>query len=67
MREIQIIIAIVNNHNKIANPVDKAMQFQQTFKMDKAPNRNNSRIKTAVVERNRLIQDPEDRIKDQAI
>ena len=27
MREIQIIIAIVNNHNKIASPVDKAMQI----------------------------------------
>ena len=54
MREIQIIIAIVNNHNKIAKPVDT--QFQPTFKMETNLNKSHQ-IKTA--EQILHTQDPE--------
>ena len=57
MREIQIIIAIVNNHSKKVNPEDKVMQFQPTCKMP--INRNRSRA-TITVEQILLIQDQEE-------
>ena len=61
MREIQIIIAIVNNLIKIVKAVDKATQYQPTFKMETNLNRSQP-IKTTT-ELIRLIQDPEDKIK----
>ena len=57
MREIQIIIAIVNNHSKKVNPEDKVMQFQPTCKMQ--INRNRSRA-TITAEQILLIQDQEE-------
>ena len=65
MREIQIIIAIVSNQIKLlVNQVDKATQFQLTFKMVMHLSRsNNQRI---MVEQILRIQGLEDKLKDLA-
>jgi len=60
MKEIQIIIAIVNNLIKIVKAVDKATQYQPTFKMETNLNRSQPIKTTELI---RLIQDPEDKIK----
>lgn len=60
MREIQIIIAIVNNRSKLVKrQVRKVMQCQLTYKME--TRRSN---KVRLMEQNRRIQGLEELLKD---